>query len=132
MDLPKAYEVGYFYANPHYAQGYTDYGQILGSWVVRKGIGAQASTTRWFSPQTKASFFYRKMVSEVAFLGGGSNSDYGANGMWRIRPEMESNALLEYERWKFPVLQETPRSHFTGSIEFRVYPSPGWHSQETK
>ena len=79
-DLPKAYFTGYFYANPHYAQGYTNYSQILGSWVGREGIGGQASSTYWFSPQKKAGVFYRKMVSDVALLGGGSNSDYGVNG----------------------------------------------------
>jgi hypothetical protein len=131
-DLPKGYEVGYYYANTHYAQGYTNYGQILGSWVGRQGIGGQASTTHWFSPQTRASFFFRKMVSDVALVGGGSNSDCGANLTWRIRPQIELNALAQYERWKIPLLQETSRSNFTGSIEMRVYPSLGFHPAQPK
>jgi hypothetical protein len=128
-DLPKGYRTGYFYANTHYPQGYTNYGQILGSWVGRQGIGGQASTTYWSSPQKKVGLFYRKMVSDVAFFEGGSNSDYGANASWRVRPEIEVNALGQYERWNFPLLNQTSRSNFTGSIELRIYPAAKFPSR---
>jgi hypothetical protein len=131
-DLPKLAEQGYFYANARYAQGYTNYGQILGSWVGRQGIGGQASTTYWFSPQKKAGFFYRKMVSDVSLTGGGRNSDYGVNASWRIRPEIELNALGQYESWKFPILQQTSRSNFTGSAEIRFYPATEFRSHHVK
>lgn len=129
-DLPKGYRTGYFYANTHYPQGYTNYGQIMGSWVGRQGIGGQASTTFWFTPQKKVNLFYRKMVSDVAFFEGGSNSDYGVNATWRVRPEIELNAMGQYERWKFPLLQQTSRSNFTGSIEFRFYPTAKFPSRQ--
>jgi hypothetical protein len=131
-NLPKAYQVGYFYANEHYPQGYTNYGQILGSWVGRQGIGGQASTTCWSSPHTRTSVFYRKMVADTALLQGGNNSDYGVNGAWRIRPTIELNALAQYERWKFPLLQQTSRADYTGSLELRVYPNLGSHSIQAK
>jgi len=130
-DLPKLPYQGYFYANEHYDQGYTNYGQILGSWVGRQGIGGQASTTYWFSPQKKATFFYRKMVSDVSILGGGSNNDIGMNVLWRLLPDLEVNALGQYERWNFPLLHETSRSNFTGSGEIRVYPNVKLHSRHT-
>ncbi len=121
-DIPKGYEVGFFYANTHYPQGYTNYGQILGSWIGRQGIGGQASTTHWFSAQTKVSVFYRKIVSDAALLGGGTIGDLGANGVWRIKPGSELDASMQQERWKFPLLQESTRSNFSGSIELRAYP----------
>ena len=121
-NLPKDYYVGYFYSNPHYAQGYTNYGQILGSWVGRQGVGGQASTTRWFSPQTRATFFFRKMVATEALLQGGSNSDVGVSGSMRVRPQIEVNGLAQYESWKFPLLGNTSRSNFTASFEIRFYP----------
>ena len=129
-DLPKGYYQGYYYANTHYPQGYTNYGQILGSWVGRQGIGGQASSTYWASPKKKISVFYRKMVSDPSIFEGGSNSDYGATASWRIRSEIEVNALGQYERWKFPFLEQTPRSNFTGSIELRVYPALGFHPNQ--
>lgn len=131
-DLPKAYQTGYFYANTHYPQGYTNYGQIMGSWVGREGIGGQASTTYWHSPQKKVTFFYRKMVSDVALLNGGRNTDFGTTASWRVRPEIELNGLAQYERWNFPLLQQTSRSNVTGSVELRFYPAPRSHSRPAK
>ena len=131
-DLPKGYQTGYFYANTHYNQGYTNYGQILGSWVGRQGVGGQASTKYWFSPQNKAGIFYRKMVSDAALLGGGSNTDVGADVSWRIRPQIELNALGQFERWNFPLLQQTSRSNFTGSLEIRVYPAASLHARRAR
>lgn len=128
-DLPKLAEQGYYYSNLHYIQGYTNYGQILGSWVGRQGIGGQASTTYWFSPQKKAGFFYRKMVSDVSLSGGGSSADYGVTVSWRVKPQIELNAMGQYENWKFTALQPTSRSNFTSSFEFRVYPNIGTHSR---
>jgi hypothetical protein len=131
-DLPKAYETGYFYANLHYTQGYTNYGQIMGSWVGREGIGGQASTTYWHSPQKKVTFFYRKMVSDVALLNGGHNTDFGATASWRVRTEIELNGLGQYERWNFPLLQQTSRSNVTGSVELRFYPARRLNSRAAK
>jgi hypothetical protein len=39
---------------------------------------------------------------------------------------------VQYERWKFPLLQENSRSNFTGSFEVRFYPKLGIHSQPSK
>jgi hypothetical protein len=131
-DLPKGYQTGYFYANTHYPQGYTNYGQIMGSWVGREGIGGQASTTYWHTPQKKVTVFYRKMVSDAALLNGGRNTDFGATVSWRVRPDIELNGLGQYERWNFPLLQQTSRSNVAGSVEFRFYPPPRSHSRPAK
>ncbi len=126
-DLPKQANQGYFYANARYAQGYTNYGQILGSWVGKQGLGGQASSTYWFSPQNKLGFYYREMVSDLAIFRGGRNSDYGMNASWRIRPQIELNAFAQYENWKFPLLLENSKSNFTGSAEVRFYPAAELH-----
>ncbi len=131
-DLPKAPYQGYYYANTHYPQGYTNYGQILGSWIGRQGIGGQASTTYWASPEKKIGIFYRKMVLDPSLYGGGNNNDYGANASWRIRPEIEVNALGQYERWNFPLLEQTSRSNFTGSVELRFYSPVQLRSRQSR
>ena len=38
-NLPGLAYPAYFYANQHYPQGYTNYGQIFGSWIGRQGSG---------------------------------------------------------------------------------------------
>lgn len=127
-DLPKGYYTGYFYANAHYSQGYTNYGQILGSWVGRQGIGGQASSTYWFSPQRKVGVFYRKMVSDAALLGGGSNTDYGSSLLWQVRRGIEVEAQIQLERWKFPLLGQQVHSNLSGNLEIRFYPTLPIHA----
>jgi hypothetical protein len=123
-DLPKLVEQGYFYANAHYPQGYTNYGQILGSWVGRQGVGGQASSTYWFSPRKKVSLTYRKMVSDHSLFGGGSIGDVSANVMWTLRSKLELSASGQYERWGFPLLAAGPRNDFTSSFGLRWFPEP--------
>ena len=52
--------VGPYYFNTHYANGYTTYGQIIGSWIGRQGDGIQAWSTYWFSGQKKIQLGYRR------------------------------------------------------------------------
>jgi hypothetical protein len=115
----------YFYANAHYPQGYTNYGQILGSWVGRQGEGGQASSTYWFTPRNKASVNYRKMTSDKSFLQGGNLSDISGSLTWLVRPEVEVSAKAQYEHWKFPLLGTGVTSNFTTSFEFRIFPKAG-------
>ena len=123
-DLPKAYNQGYFYSNPHYPQGYTNYGQILGSWVGRQGIGGQVSSTYWFSPRKKATLTYRKMVSDQALFHGGSMGDLAASAMWTIRSNVELSASGQYERWGFPLLASGPKTNLTSSFGVRFFAEP--------
>jgi hypothetical protein len=121
-DLPKQVFQGYFYSNPHYPQGYTNYGQILGSWVGREGVGGQASSTYWFSPRKKVTLTYRKMVSDRSLFGGGSAGDLAGSVSWTIHDTVEFSAVGQFERWGFPLLGAGPRTNFTGSFEVRLYP----------
>jgi len=121
-NLPKLPVQAYFYANSHYPQGYTNYGQILGSWIGRQGSGGQASSTWWFSARNKATVSYRKTSSDKSFLQGGNQSDFSGKMTWMIRPEIELSAMSQYERWKFPLLGTGAKSDFTNSFEVRIFP----------
>ncbi len=121
-NLPKLLYQAYFYDNAHYPQGYTNYGQILGSWIGRQGNGGQASTTYWFSARNKVGLNYRKMTADKSFLEGGNISDFSGNATWMIRPGIELSAMGQYERWKFPLLGADAKSNFTTSFEVRIFP----------
>ncbi len=123
-DLPKlADEGGYYYANSHYLQGYTNYGQIMGSWVGRQGIGGQASSTYWFSARKKLTLTYRKMVADHALFQGGNVADIAASGLWTLRSNLEFSANGQYERWNFPFLGPSTVSNFTASFGVRLFPA---------
>ncbi len=101
---PKLALQAYYYSNAHYPQGYTNYGQILGSWVGRQGTGGQATSTYWLTGRSKATVSYRKMVADKSFLQGGNMNDVSAGLTWLLRPDIELSASGQYDRWNFPLL----------------------------
>jgi hypothetical protein len=121
-NLPKLTNQAYFYSNAHYPQGYTNYGQILGSWVGRQGEGEQATSNYWFSPRNKATISYRKMTSDETFLRGGNISDVFGSFTWMIRPNLELSATAQYESWKFPLLATGRMSNFSTIFELVIFP----------
>jgi hypothetical protein len=121
-NLPKLVDLAYFYSNAHYPQGYTNYGQILGSWIGRQGSGGQASSTYWFSARNKATVSYRKMVADKSFLQGGNLNDISASTTWMVHKGVELSAMGQYEQWKFPLLAAGPQSNFSTTFEIRLFP----------
>lgn len=121
-DLPGLKESAYFYANARYVQGYTNYGQILGSWIGRQGRGGQASSTYWLSARTKASITYRKMTVDKAMLQGGNLDDISGSFIWTARPGIELSATGQYEHWKFPLLAPGVQSNFATTFQIKIFP----------
>jgi hypothetical protein len=121
-NLPGLKDQAYFYANAHYPQGYTNYGQILGSWIGRQGSGGAASSTYWFSARNKATVGYRKVIADKSFLNGGMLEDFSGSITWMLRPGIELSATSQYETWKFPLLAAGPRSDTSTSFGIRVFP----------
>ena len=119
-DLPGLPYKGYFYANSHYSQGYTNYGQILGSWIGRQGRGGQATSTYWFSPQSKASASYRRTVANPALLQGGDLTDGSGELSWLFNRRVEVSAKLQYERWRFPVIATGPTSNLSATFQVQL------------
>jgi hypothetical protein len=121
-DLPKSPYQGYFYNNARYAQGYTNYGQIIGSWVGPEGIGGVASSTYWFSPRTKASVNYRKMVTDSGYFQGGDRSDL--SGQFTLTPSvsMEITGKVQYGRWNFAAISPDSKSDVTTTFQVRFFP----------
>jgi membrane-associated phospholipid phosphatase len=121
-NLPGLTNQAYFYGNAHYVQGYTNYGQIFGSWVGRQGTGITATGTYWLSARNKLSVGYRKQVSDKSFLQGGALDDFSGSITWLLRPGIEFSATSQYERWNFPLLASTARSNVATSFELIFFP----------
>ena len=76
-DLPAggALSHGFFYSNDRYLNGYTNDGQLMGSWIGREGQGAQAWTNYWFSPRNRLQFNFRHQKVSQQFIPGRRQSD---------------------------------------------------------
>jgi len=121
-NLPGEHDPAYYYGNAHYPQGYTNYGQILGSWIGKQGDGGQVTSTYWFSPRNKASMSYRKMSVDKSYLQGGNLDDISASMTWMPNAGIEISATGQFEQWKFPLLSASGKGDFATTLEIRAYP----------
>jgi hypothetical protein len=114
-DVPAGGNIGhgFFYFNLAYRQGYTNDGNLIGSWIGRQGQGAQAWMTYSISPKSTVQFNYRhKKISNDLLFGGGTITDVAVKPNIWIGPNLSVSGLLQYEKWNFPVLAPNAQTAF--------------------
>jgi hypothetical protein len=119
----KEFGAGWVYANgDRYRSGYTDDGFLLGSWIGRAGRGGESWLTYSFSPRNKLQLGYRLQTVSPEFIGGGRLADYSAQSEFMIGREVSLSGLVQYEQWRFPVLNPARQSNVTASLQLTFYP----------
>ena len=114
---------GDFYFNSTWRSGYTNDGNIIGSWVGRGGQGAQAWSNYWFSPRSRIQVNFRhQKVSQVFVPQGGTLTDFGVRGDYCWRSNVSVSASVQYERWLFPVIQPFAERPVSATIEIKFEP----------
>ena len=114
---------GNFYFNSTWRSGYTNDGNIIGSWVGRGGQGAQAWTNYWFSARSRVQINFRhQKVSQVFVPSGGTVTDVGVRGDYTLHSNLSFSASVQYERWLFPVIQPNPERNVSATIEIQYQP----------
>ena len=120
---------GYYYFNYRFRNGYTNDGNLLGSWVGRQGQGVQAWTNYWLSPRSRIQLRYRHQeVSQQFIPHGGSLNDVGVHiDLW-MNSQAGLSGDVQYERWRFPALASGPESNLTTSMQLTFWPAHWkWH-----
>jgi membrane-associated phospholipid phosphatase len=108
---------GTFYQNRTWLNGYTNNGDLMGSWVGRGGQGAQAWTNYWFSPRNRLQFYFRhQKVSQQFVPGGGSLTDAGVRTDYSLRSNLSLSLSVQHERWLFPVIQPNAARNVTAAV----------------
>ena len=115
--------LGPFYQNERYAQGYTLYNQIIGSWVGRQGDGIQAWSTYWFSPRNKLQLGYRRQWADKVLLEGGGLNDFSGSIDWLFKHSIQLSSTVQVERWNFPFLSASPMTNVSTQIQLMYTPS---------
>jgi len=125
-DVPKRGGVnnpGSFYFNGTWRSGYTNEGNIMGSWVGRGGQGAQAWSNYWFGARNRLQFNFRHLkVSQEFIPGGGTLTDVGARTDYWVRSNLSLSASVQYERWLFPVIQPNASRNVTAAVQILFEP----------
>lgn len=113
----------YIYFNNFYRNLYTNNGNLIGDWVGRQGMGFQGWSTYWFTPQKSIQWSYRHAKVDPSFIPGGETINDGSVRVgWRLRPELNLAASVQYEKWFAPVLAPAAETNVTSSIEVQFTP----------
>ncbi len=134
-DLPAggALSHGFFYFNDRYLNGYTNQGQLLGSWIGRQGQGAQGWANYWFSARNRLQLNFRhQKVSHEFFTGGGTLTDVGVRNDYWLRPSLGISTTLQYERWLFPVIQANASRNVSATVEIQFQPQKLFRSGDSE
>jgi membrane-associated phospholipid phosphatase len=122
-DLPGLTTTGTYYTNVRFRDGYTNNGNIMGSWVGRQGRGVQASSTYWFGPQKKITVGYRYANVSPGFVpNGGTLNDFNAAADWSLQGRVSISSMVQWERWNFPVLAGTSQGNISASVQVSYHP----------
>jgi Capsule assembly protein Wzi/PAP2 superfamily len=117
---------GFFYSNTRFLNGYTNDGNLIGSWIGRDGQGAQAWANYWFTSKNRLQISYRhqKVSQDPRFVpGGGTITDVGVRGdVWKNR-QWGLSANAQYEVWTFPVIQTGQQTNFSTAVQVTFRPA---------
>lgn len=114
---------GFFYYNSRFVSGYTNGGNLIGSWVGRQGQGADAWATYWFTPKDNVQLNFRhEKVSKGFIPNGGTITDAGASASAWVTSTLSLSGSVQYETWDFPVISPTRQTNVTTSFEVTFWP----------
>jgi membrane-associated phospholipid phosphatase len=123
---------GFFYIGGSYKDGYTNAGNLMGSWIGRQGQGAEAWSTYWFTTKDKLQFTFRhQKVSQQFVPFGGTLTDGGVNADLWVRSMFSLSAAVQYEVWNFPVLALTRQTDVSTSVQLTYWPRFGHAQNDT-
>jgi hypothetical protein len=121
-DIPNLQGTGVIYTNSHYADGYTNYGQIFGSWIGREGRALQAWSTYRLSLRNKFQLGYRNEAVNEALFQGGMIQDFNGGYDFQLRKNLDVGSFVQYEHWNFPALSNHPESNVALSVQLTYKP----------
>jgi len=117
---------GCFYHNFQYVNGYTNGGQLIGSWIGRAAQGESIASNYWLSATRKIGIALKHRKIDREFLPeGGTQNDVQVNSDFLLRSGLRLSGTLQYERWDIPLLATTRQSNMTASFEFSYWPKVG-------
>jgi hypothetical protein len=117
----------FIYWEGEYRDGYTNKGNLLGSWIGREGKGGQAWLTYWVSPRESIQLGYRNAKVAAGFMPGGTTqNDFSLRAVVRLKNDLELTGFAQYEAWKAPALAVGRFQDFTSSVQLGYFPKLRW------
>jgi membrane-associated phospholipid phosphatase len=109
-----------------YHDAYTNKNFLMGSWIGREGVGYQAWSTYSFTAKSSLQFGFRHSKVDGDFIPDGVTLNDGSVKLdcW-MRHDLSVSALVQYEKWRAPLLAPTPQTDWTSSVGITFWPR-GW------
>jgi membrane-associated phospholipid phosphatase len=121
---------GCYYNNGQYLNGYTNNGELIGTWIGRAAQGETVKSTYWLSPQRKIGLEIRHRQIDRQYLPqGGTQNDVALNSDFMTKSGFRFTGTLQYERWEIPLLATTRQSNVTASFQLSYWPHVRANSQ---
>ncbi len=115
-------KLGEIYIDRRYRSGYSNDGNLIGSWIGRQALGGQAWTKYSFSPRTSIQLGFRHQEVDRFLAGGGRLSDFSVATECKTGRQMSLSGRVQYEEWSFPALDAHSQSDWTAGIQLTLYP----------
>jgi hypothetical protein len=123
LNYPAHFGPGAFYWDGRYRSGYTNNGNLLGSWIGRRGRGEQAWITYSVAPRSTVQLEYRNNNVDPSFLEGGHQQEIKLSASLSLRRNVEFSGSVQYENWRFPLLAPNGQSDVTSSLAVTFHPN---------
>ncbi len=114
--------LGTMYFDRRYRSGYTNNGNLIGSWIGRQALGGQAFAKYSFSARTDLNFGYRHQEVDRFLVSGGHLNDFSASGDCLLGGKIALSGQVQYEQWNFPVLSTRIQSNTTAQFKVSFFP----------
>lgn len=112
-----------FYSSNRFLNGWTNAGNLVGSWIGRASQGEEATSTYWLTPRNRIQVMYRHRKLDAQFIPqGGTVNDGAVRTDYWLGKGVVLSGWLQYEKWQIPVLDPSARSNVTASFEVGFRP----------
>jgi membrane-associated phospholipid phosphatase len=111
------------YWDSFYHDLYNNEGFLIGSPVGREGHSYQAWATYHAGPRNWLQFGYRHASVAPDFVPGGGNiNDASVSVNWWVHGSVNAMALVQYEKWNYPLFAPVPQTNWVSSLGINFYP----------
>jgi len=115
---------GCYYSNGQYLNGYTNNGELIGTWVGRAAQGEAIRSNYWLGPRRKIGIELRHRTIDRQYLPqGGTQNDVAVNGDFFVKSGFRLSGTVQYERWQIPLLATGPQPNLSVAFQFGYWPS---------
>jgi hypothetical protein len=122
----------FLYWDGRYHQVYLNRGNLMGSAAGLDGTEILAASRLWLGARNSIQFGYRHAKVDARYIpSGGTINDASVRADFWLKPAWNVTAMVQAERWKFPLLVPDVQQNISGSVQFTYWPTHRPRAQQS-